>query len=1119
MPVDVASGAVHLEYLDVSIPGCVDLTWNRRYSSALIGRSVTALGPGWTSRYFATLTQNRGEFAFFTPSGTLEIFSDPKGLVERGGTVRIFGAFLELFMEDQRYIVQHWNVENNDVVRYCFNRGQPGIQWHLASIDDVMGRGLDLVRDGTGRLTAVLQRMEKRRLLLAYGQSGLVQTVSLTDSKGAQHVLCRFDYDGQGRLTAAFDASGNADRYEYDTQSRLVREAFKDGAIFSYRYDDRGRCNRTSGLDRYQEKTLRFYDSIRFTEVTDSCGRTFRYHYLPSGQVLSQIDPSGGEKKTSYDEHGRIISAANANGAMTSYAYDEQGNRAVITNALGRSYSFKYNHCHLPLTVTDPLQQVWERKYDYANRLVSVQDPIGGRWKIQYDNEGNAIELVNPLGARKRQRFADGIVQEITDWAGNPTRFQWDIFGRLVDRFGPMGEVTSFRYDRLGHPVEVRLPDRSTVLATYDSIGNLVTYTDRNGHTTRFRYGPCRRLVERIDPVNGILKYVWGSEPGRLEQIINEKNEVCSFFRDGHGHVIRERSFDGRERCFNYDAAGFCTAFTNGNGQTIFFKRDPLNRVVEQSAPGDGVAKYEYDPLGYLASATNDDIVVRFERDPLGRIVREVQGDHWVTSEYNAAGYLVRTTSSLGHDVAYHVDANGLTMDLFMHNREVLHFERNARGQEISRFMPGRMCMRQRFDSAGRLTEQRVGVGRKTDSGFIVDNEGTGVVQRTYQYDVSNALTSITDGLWGRTEYAYDPAERIVQALNQNGISERFTYDLGGNVCHIETLGTFASTQTLSYAPGNQLLRNSTGSSFEYDEEGRRIKKVELLDTGNAQAWSYEWDAFDRLRSVTRPDGQVWRYDYDALGRRFQKIGPNACHRFIWDRDVVVHEYSRETSPSTWMFDRSALTPLATVNNGIFYTVVGDHLGTPRELIDSNGNLAWAATYRAWGSPSNKIAFAKTVDCPVRFPGQWFDEETNLHYNRFRYYDAEFGAFISQDPLGLLGGINLYLYVKNPVKYVDPSGLCQSPDIDPKDVAGKTPAEIDALAQAKGLIPKGPDPQAGQGAYIDPVTGEQRVLIHPTDPVSGPHAHVNNPAGERLDINGNVVPPETPAAHLPIKIP
>jgi hypothetical protein len=89
-----------------------------------------------------------------------------------------------------------------------------------------------------------------------------------------------------------------------------------------------------------------------------------------------------------------------------------------------------------------------------------------------------------------------------------------------------------------------------------------------------------------------------------------------------------------------------------------------------------------------------------------------------------------------------------------------------------------------------------------------------------------------------------------------------------------------------------------------------------------------------------------------------------------------------------------------------------------------------------------------------------------------------------------------------------------SPTIDPADVAGKTPQEIDQLAKDNGLIPKGPDPANGRGAYVDPATGEQRILVHPNDPC--PHCHVNDPSGGRLDINGNLVPPESPGAHLPL---
>ena len=98
---------------------------------------------------------------------------------------------------------------------------------------------------------------------------------------------------------------------------------------------------------------------------------------------------------------------------------------------------------------------------------------------------------------------------------------------------------------------------------------------------------------------------------------------------------------------------------------------------------------------------------------------------------------------------------------------------------------------------------------------------------------------------------------------------------------------------------------------------------------------------------------------------------------------------------------------------------------------------------------------------------------------------------------------------------VEASGAA-SPFIDPAGVAGRSPGEIDQLAQDSGLIPKGADPMGGKGSYVDPVTGKQRVLIHP-DGDPGPHAHINNPAGQRLDVQGNVVHPESPEAHLPLK--
>jgi YD repeat-containing protein len=254
----------------------------------------------------------------------------------------------------------------------------------------------------------------------------------------------------------------------------------------------------------------------------------------------------GETRKTEFDDYGRITIKTDATDATTSYSYDQFGNRATITDATGNTYAFIYNDRHLPISLTDPLGQEWRRVYDETNRLIGIIDPLRHSWQIRYDTEGNVTELVSPLGARKTQQYTQGILNAVSDWMGNVTRFRLDPFGRVTERQGPIGEITRFHYDFLGNPVEVMLADDTALRASYDSAGNVTSFTDGNGHTSRFRYGPCQRLLERIDPVGGAVRYVWGSEPGRLEEVTIDGRDAQLEARqvryaDGLGEVDVER--------------------------------------------------------------------------------------------------------------------------------------------------------------------------------------------------------------------------------------------------------------------------------------------------------------------------------------------------------------------------------------------------------------------------------------------------------------------------------------------------------------------------------------------------------------------------------------------------
>jgi YD repeat-containing protein len=365
-PVDVASGAVYTMREDARIDGRIPLILERRYSTALLKHPQSVLGPGWVLPMFATLRRDAAGWAFRTTTGVIELFEDPEGRVERGEVVRHLGSFLELQRIAERFVVTNWDSGSGLVRRYVFPGGHLGDAWGPERVEDAAGQGLLYRYDGEGRVSSVEQRLEGRALAFGYDGAGRLTSVSGVGTAGVRMPLVTYEYDGQGRLHAAFDALGQADRYEYDAAGRITRELLRDGGAFSFQYDDTGRCVRTVGLDGYDAKTLRYRDAVRWTEVTDSLGRVRRFEWLPTGQVVREMDARGGVTETRYDEHLRIVEVVDPVGASVKLEYDNVGNRVAITNPLGSRAAFKF---------------------DARRQLVELQHFDGSTWTREYDPE------------------------------------------------------------------------------------------------------------------------------------------------------------------------------------------------------------------------------------------------------------------------------------------------------------------------------------------------------------------------------------------------------------------------------------------------------------------------------------------------------------------------------------------------------------------------------------------------------------------------------------------------------------------------------------------------------------------------------------------------------------
>ncbi|MCQ1992655.1 RHS domain-containing protein, partial [Pseudomonas sp. Eb3] len=152
--------------------------------------------------------------------------------------------------------------------------------------------------------------------------------------------------------------------------------------------------------------------------------------------------------------------------------------------------------------------------------------------------------------------------------------------------------------------------------------------------------------------------------------------------------------------------------------------------------------------------------------------------------------------------------------------------------------------------------------------------------------------------------------------------------------------------------------------------------------------------------------------------------------RFLWQGLRML----REETPGQnilYLYEPGSYAPLARVDQAEgqaqkLYYFHTDQIGTPLELTGSDGKIVWQATYRSWGAIEDLAV--KQVEQNLRFQGQYFDDETGLHYNTYRFYDPEIGRFIAQDPIGLLGSFNFYEYTRNPVTWTDAWGLCAGKD-------------------------------------------------------------------------------------------
>jgi RHS repeat-associated protein len=1089
-PVDVATGDVILAQTDLILPGGLPLVAERMHRSSW--RAGRWFGRSWASTFDQRL--RIGE------QRVIGVFADGRALIwPRPAPGPAGDGAAETVLPETVLPATGapWPLAQEEDGAWTVTDLQHGLTWrfepHPAYFRSADGQGelpLVAIRDRAGH-----------ELTFGYDEAG--QPAGISHSGGYQlrvlmrggHVaalaagdtpLVGYHYDEDGNLAGVVNSSDLPLGFSYDAAGRLTGWTDRNGHAYEYGYDDEGRCVRGDGSGQALSGTYQYRPDEHVTTWTDVAGAVTRYKISDCARVAAITDPLGHETRWEHDERGRVVACTDPLGRITRYEYDRRGNLTSVTRPDGGRARAEYDERNLPVRLTDPAGHAWRQVFDGRGLRTSVTGPDGATTVSGYDEAGHLASVTDPAGGVTEIGCDPaGLPIRVTGPGGAVTSYGREPLGQVTRITGPDGGVTELAWTPEGRLSSRVLPDGATEFWDYDAEGNLARYLSPAGGLTRYEYGPFDQLVAMTGPDGARTRF--GYDHGLHLTSVVHAGLTWRYGYDAAGRLVSETDYNGATTRYAYDPAGQLTSRVNACGQRVAFRHDQLGNVAMRICGGT-TTTFGYDLAGRLVYARNPDAEIWLDRDPQGRITAETCNGRTVTSAYDAAGRRRRRITPFGAVTEWDYDAAGQPVRLTTGEHQ-LRFGYDAAGREVRRELPGGLTLAQDWDQRGRLRLQAL-----TGAG------GPALQRRAYTYSCDGLVTGIDDLLAGSRAMGLDQNGRVTSVQGPDW-AEQYAYDPAGNVAAASwpsgegalaagAVGPGAAPGAGAALAGSQVAgpREITGTlvtragnvRYRHDRQGRVVQRHVVRLSRKPAVWQYQWDAESRLTAVTTPDHVVWRYRYDPFGRRIakQRVGPGGetleQTDFTWDGPVLAEQSLAEPAGRggqvvTWNYRPGSFTPLTQAEHTSagdlaeapqdqidqrFYAIITDLIGTPAELAAPDGTLAGHQQHTLWGT----TAWTGGAQTPLRFPGQYADAETGLHYNQHRYYDPAAGVYLTPDPLGLAAAPNPHSYVANPQILADPLGLApyvaDQPALPPGSPGTVIPNKLlpHEVAQAQSIV-------------------------------------------------------------------
>ena len=867
------------------------------------------------------------------------------------------------------------------------------------------------------------------------------------------------EYDQWKNLTKITYPDNNSKSYKYNAIGKIIEKSNEEGTITKYEYDTAGNLHkRTDALGTADERVVEWCN--QYTELdecnilkTANCGgaptnrcSVVKYH----GGSIDGVTIPDSIKVAIVDDKDNITKAYDAQGHLTQYdefdalgnaqkttdaqnhewlaTYDNAGNQLTSTTPKGHTVTYLYNKAGDIETVTDAVPNTGPKEFDVKfhynakGQVEKVEDSHGDTTETKFDSRGRVYKKIDAEGQTITTHYDTfGRKESVEDASGNIITFNYKNDGttpfRRAESITYPTFSRHFKYDNRGRVEKVynKIEDGEMLLIadiTYSKTGQRVSVTDANGKQTQYNYDKLGRVLKHIDADLKETNYVY-DYTGNLLSIEDPENSKTEYRYDKDGRKVKEIRPMLGEYNYTYNNRGMLETFTDpkGNLTTYDYDQDGSLDIQKNFSHDDletpkRTLDLDYYANGNLQSYSDGTISSSYTYEDSGALKSETVTYPGFTKQYSYTYYdngAKKTyTDAENNTYEYGYNQSGQLQSIKIPgvgNYNVTSYKFMSPKTEL---LPG--GSKREYDYTAQM--QLKGIN-------VTDPAKKQIMNYQYTYDnVGNIDTKTTEH--GLYDYDYDNLYRLTSAINPNTATEEFTYDDVGN-----RLTTQESAEAWTYN-ANHELQTRPQHTYGYDDNGS-ITTI----TKEGQTTSFIYNEANRLSEVKDSNNQtIATYQYDPFGRRISKEVSGTKTYFLYTDRGLAGEYT-ETGQlirgygykpyGHWTTDPLYLKD---ATNHYFYQ--NDHLGTPQKLTKTNGAIVWDARYESFGKA---YVQANVIDNPLRFAGQYYDEETGMNYNFTRYYLPELGRYLKEDSIGLLGGINPHIFaVANPIFYGDPDG-------------------------------------------------------------------------------------------------